>query len=115
MQHHENGGLWPLIESHTMKIYGRNKLISLFARNGIKLVLHGHVHLNQQYKLNNVKFLNGGASVDDKTDGLLKVNLIDITPKSVNIRVAKVKTDLLSAVPDPYVWQTEELIPGFAI
>lgn len=70
--------LWDKIESFTMKLRGKKKLIKLFAENNVKLVLHGHSHEMREYKRKEIKFLNAGASVDAYSSGNARLYLIDV-------------------------------------
>ena len=83
----ENGGgmhsIWNAIESQTMKLRGKKKLMKSFAEAGVDLVLHGHVHENKEYLRRGVRFVNGGGSVLEHTGKGPQCNLIRIVGGSV--------------------------------
>ncbi|MBD3226029.1 MAG: hypothetical protein GF313_14980 [Caldithrix sp.] len=97
----ENNGLYHLIEHHTMRLYGRNRLLNQFKRHHVEVVLHGHVHNNRQYNLNGTHFLNGGGSVMDNKDGSTKLNIIDWSADQFSINT--------HSLPDPSVLNIDPL------
>jgi predicted phosphodiesterase len=80
-------GLWGAVERQTMKLRGKKKLLKLFARHGIGLVLHGHVHLTQDYRRSGIRFLNAGGSLLGPVPGELTVNLLRIENSRVHVEV----------------------------
>ncbi len=50
--------------AETMGIYQRNKLLALFKKYKVKLVLHGHWHITESYIAKDVEVLNG-AGIND--------------------------------------------------
>ncbi len=55
--------MWSSIEKRTMKLHRKRRLLEMFVRERIGLVLHGHVHENREYERNGIRFVNAGASV----------------------------------------------------
>jgi 3',5'-cyclic AMP phosphodiesterase CpdA len=55
--------VWSAIESQTMKLRNKKRLLSLFLASKIDLVLHGHLHENREYNRKGVRFVNTGAAV----------------------------------------------------
>lgn len=95
--------LWRTIERRTMKLHKKRKLLRLFARNGVRVVLHGHIHQNAEYERRGVLFLNTGASVIGATKQLtyrlvvveqdhLETSLHHISETSHSRKEAAVKT-----------------------
>ncbi len=87
-----NNKIWNWIENQSMKIYRKNKLLKLFSNYKVDLVLHGHVHNNIEYKMNGIRFLNGGGSLEEKQQGRLFINFIDVDQENINIQIEKIKT-----------------------
>jgi 3',5'-cyclic AMP phosphodiesterase CpdA len=104
-------GIWKLVEHHTMKLYGKNKVLNMFAKNDLKLVLHGHVHDNRKYRKNGVEFLNGGGSVGDWSESALKVNYIRKEGDKFKIRIEKLEPENIIYNELPV---QESLVPQFA-
>jgi len=73
------------IEHHTMKLRNRSKILKLFMNTGIDLVLHGHLHINDQYMIKGIRFVNGGASVEGEIRDMVNLNVIDIDENRMNI------------------------------
>jgi 3',5'-cyclic AMP phosphodiesterase CpdA len=69
--------LWKKIESKTMRLKKRKKIIKLFNKLNVSYVLHGHVHLNELYEKKNIKFMNGAGAVCDDPIPFLKYNIIE--------------------------------------
>ena len=76
---------WDRIESHTMKLYKKHRLLTLFSQYGIDLVLHGHVHEYKRYQKRNVVFLNGAGCFADKRRQNLEMNIILTSSKHFEI------------------------------
>jgi 3',5'-cyclic AMP phosphodiesterase CpdA len=76
---------WNRIESQTMKLYKKRKLLKLFAQHGVGLVLHGHVHEYRRYKRRGITLLNGAGCFADKWRQHLEMNMIVTAGKHVEI------------------------------
>ncbi|MGK9369305.1 metallophosphoesterase family protein [Melioribacter sp. Ez-97] len=74
--------IWSRIESHTMKLRGKKKLLSLFKRSGVRIIMHGHSHDMRLYERKGIVILNAGASVDGTASSLF---LVDIGQGELNI------------------------------
>jgi 3',5'-cyclic AMP phosphodiesterase CpdA len=103
--------LWAMIERRTMKLHNRSKIASLFSKGSVELVLHGHVHQNHSYFINDVQFLNGGASVQGDYEDDLKVNYIYLHSGGINIETVFVPE---YEIPIQKEFALEQLIPRFA-
>lgn len=68
--------IWSSIEKRTLKLHRKRRLFTLFARERIDLVLHGHVHENCEYERNGIRFANAGASVLTGRADLLGFTLV---------------------------------------
>ena len=71
-------GIWQNIEKQTMKLRKKKRLINLFNKYNIDLVLHGHIHYNEYYERKGVNFINGGASIKGYSGQSLRVNFIEV-------------------------------------
>ena len=71
--------LWLRVVDYKMKIYGKKKLIELFKKYKVNLVLHGHSHIDQKYNLKGVSYINSSACCAPITDDQVrKYNIISI-------------------------------------
>lgn len=80
-----NRTIWERIETQTMKLRGKNKLIKLFDINKVSVVLHGHVHTIADYERDNVRFINAGGSFEGYDPYNLKYNEIEIDQGSLKV------------------------------
>ncbi len=55
--------VWNAIEAQTLKLRKKKRLLELFQRSGVELVLHGHVHENREYVRKGIRFVNTGAAL----------------------------------------------------
>ncbi len=60
--------IWSRIESQTLKLRGKKKIIDFFKNNSINLVLHGHMHKSDNYQKDGIVFSNAAGSIDNGTD-----------------------------------------------
>jgi 3',5'-cyclic AMP phosphodiesterase CpdA len=81
--------VWGAIERQTMKLRGKKRLIELFRRHKVDIVLHGHVHVNSTYERGGIRFANGGGSVLVPGRGP-SFNLICAGPRAVTARAMEV-------------------------
>lgn len=66
--------LWRKIESKTMRMKKRRKVLKLFNALGVQIVLHGHIHRNEVYKRHGICLANGAGAVCDDPVRMLKYN-----------------------------------------
>ncbi len=87
--------VWSAIERQTMKLRGKSRLLKLFARSNVDLVLHGHIHRSMEYVREGVRFLNGGGSIlhDDHDD--LHINIIRVDAGGCTVEIHRVPADAL--------------------
>lgn len=76
---YENSNILTRIESSTMRMRRRRKIIKLFQSIGIRYVLHGHIHRNELYDRNGILFANGAGAVCDDPVKYLKYNMLSYT------------------------------------
>ncbi len=82
-------GLWQNIEKQTMKLKKKKRLLSLFQKHNVDLVVHGHIHYNEFYERKGIPFLNAGASTVGYSGKSLRVNIINFENDKVNIELHK--------------------------
>jgi 3',5'-cyclic AMP phosphodiesterase CpdA len=82
--------VWSAIERQTMKLRGKTRLIKLFAKHRVDMVLHGHIHQSMEYTRDGVRFVNGGGSIlhDDHSD--LHINIISIHGSGCSVEIHRI-------------------------
>ncbi len=80
-------GLWHRFESNTMRMRRRRRLLQVFRQLNVRYVLHGHIHRNESYDLNDIHFANGAGAVCDDPDRRLKYNLLQGNDAVCDLRV----------------------------
>ncbi|MEJ5352358.1 MAG: metallophosphoesterase [Melioribacteraceae bacterium] len=85
--------LWNRIESYTMKLRGKKKLIKLFRKNNVKLVLHGHSHELKEYNRKEIKFINAGGSVENDEISEPGLFIIEIDNENIKTSLKFVKEE----------------------
>ncbi|MFZ1518310.1 MAG: metallophosphoesterase [Ignavibacteriaceae bacterium] len=88
-----SAGLWQNIEKQTMKLRKKKRLYTLFQEYKIDLILHGHLHITQEYEKHGLKFLNAGGSVKCSENGKLKINLLTINMDVITSEIKKISMD----------------------
>jgi 3',5'-cyclic AMP phosphodiesterase CpdA len=83
-------GLWHNIEKQTMKLKKKKRLLDLFRKHNVNLVLHGHTHRSDEYFRKGIRFLNSGASIRGSSDKSLRVNIITINDSKIETEIHKV-------------------------
>jgi 3',5'-cyclic-AMP phosphodiesterase len=68
---------WKRIESRTMRLRKRRRLIKLFKSLDVRYVLHGHIHRNEIYSFDALQLANGAGAVCDDPIRFLKYNVLD--------------------------------------
>ena len=77
--------VWRMMEKQTMKLRKKKKIIELFKYLGTDLVLHGHLHEQNEYVRKKLRFLNSGASIKNNFSDRLFVNFIDLNSNGIII------------------------------
>ena len=83
--------MWDKVEKSTMKLRGKKKLLDLFKRNNVRLVLHGHVHQMSDYKREGIMFCNAGSSIDNYDNEKIQFNLINIDETNISRELCEVE------------------------
>jgi 3',5'-cyclic-AMP phosphodiesterase len=91
--------LWNKIESFTLNLRGKKKLISLFNELEVNMVLHGHSHEVKEYFRKGLRFLNAGAVIDNADPEMSKLMLVRTSSEliytwSENIAIEKYNKEL---------------------
>lgn len=71
-----SNSLWKRIESKTMRMRKRRRVMRLFNTLNVHSVLHGHIHRNEIYTKDEIQFINGAGAVCDDPLPMLKYNSI---------------------------------------
>jgi 3',5'-cyclic AMP phosphodiesterase CpdA len=82
--------VWGAIEKHTMKLRGKTRLLKLFARTNVELVLHGHVHESQEYVREGIRFVNAGGSILHDRSPDLHINVIQVTKAEMHVEIHRI-------------------------
>jgi Icc protein len=72
-------GLWKTIESKTMRMKKRRRLLKVLSSLGVRYALHGHIHRNELYERNGIRLANGAGAVCDDPLMNLKYNVLSYT------------------------------------
>ncbi len=71
--------MWLYVINWKMRLFGKKKLMKLFRKYKVNLVLHGHTHITDIYNINGVTFLNSSGCIAPITDDQVrKYNIISI-------------------------------------
>jgi len=85
-----SAGLWQNIEKQTMRLRKKKRLITLFKEFNVDLVLHGHLHITEEYEKKGVKFLNAGGSIKSSNSNKLKINIITIDGDNISTEIKRI-------------------------
>ncbi len=83
----KSGSIWQNIEKQTMKLRKKKRLIHLFKRYNVDLVLHGHLHESREYNRKGIRFLNGGATIINSKPETFMINFIDINTERIKTEI----------------------------
>lgn len=71
--------LWLYSERRTMRLHNKKRLFKLFKKAGVDMILHGHTHITNSYKLKVSLFVNSSASAIPFTkDRKMRYHIISI-------------------------------------
>ncbi len=84
---YDAGNLLTRIESNTMRMRKRKKILKLFQSIGVRYVLHGHIHRNEIYDRNGILFVNGAGAVCDDPVQFLKYNLLTYSDGYCSVKI----------------------------
>lgn len=86
-------GIWQNIEKQTMKLKNKSRLLNLFNKYNVDLILHGHTHHSSEYFRKGLRFLNNGASIKSSTGKFVKANFISISNELIETALHKIDKD----------------------
>lgn len=75
------------IESFGGKLRKKKRLLKLFKKHKIDLILHGHDHNSVDYWIDGLHFMNAGGCIDKNRAGELKINIVEIVKCTVSTEV----------------------------
>ncbi|HMS64325.1 MAG TPA: metallophosphoesterase [Ignavibacteria bacterium] len=88
--------LWLKTISYKMKLHDRKKILELFKKYKVNLVLHGHTHISEVYNVNGISVVNSSASAAPLTDDQVrKYNIINLPGESDTEKVIEIETIVL--------------------
>jgi len=87
------------IEREANKLRKKNRLLKLFQKHDVELILHGHEHESLDYWLKGLHFLNAGGCIDKNKPGELKLNLITINSKTIESEVRIIPDSDIKPIP----------------
>lgn len=99
--------IWNKVESFTMKLMGKKKLINLFVENNVKMILHGHSHDMVDYYRKGIRCVNSGGSVENESSTEKGLYIIDAFPFDLSVTLSPIlsitnydfhQTDLFSSI-----------------
>jgi 3',5'-cyclic-AMP phosphodiesterase len=106
--------LWRRIESRTMRMRKRRKLLRYLTEIGVGLVLHGHIHRNEVYSIGDISFANGAGAVCDDPVKFLKYNRVSVRTQrlSVSIRNLAVPYQAAASSRSFHTFRSVKHVPG---
>lgn len=88
--------LWLKVISYKMKLYNRKKILGVFKKYNVNLVLHGHTHISEVYNLNEVSIVNSSSSAIPLTDDQIrKYHIISIPEEKETEKNIEIETIIL--------------------
>jgi 3',5'-cyclic AMP phosphodiesterase CpdA len=92
--HHKGyASIWMKLERQTMKLYRKKRLLRLFSKHGVDMVLHGHRHEIREYEKKGIKFINMGGSILSFYSDMMHVNLITVEDGIISNSIEAVRYD----------------------
>ena len=76
-----SGSIWHAVESQTMKLRRKKKILRSLKELDIEIILHGHLHENSAYDKNDIRIYNAGGSVLNCDTSGLYLSDIHIPPE----------------------------------
>ncbi len=101
--------VWNAIETQTMKLRNKKRLLALFLASKVDIVLHGHFHENREYTRKGVRFVNTGASVLG-ADKRLFATFLNVSASGIETEVHIVPHFAIAATSPLHASQERELL-----
>lgn len=102
--------VWNKIESYTLKLRGKKRLLKLFKENDVELILHGHSHDIREYDRKGMKLINAGGSIDNNLTKNIFLILIDIN-NTLNVSISAIDLTAREQIPSVTL---EKYIPSLS-
>jgi len=80
-------GFWMRLESNTMRMKGRRKLLKVLQQLNVRFILHGHIHRNEIYERAGIHIANGAGAICDDPIHFLKINELIAEDGVVRLRI----------------------------
>lgn len=80
--------VWSAIEMQTMRMRKKGRLLNLFRKNDVRMILHGHVHTTTMYERKGILCSNAGGSVLGPEKSLVTANIIEMDGKRMFLQMA---------------------------
>lgn len=87
--------LWRALESATMKMYKKKRLVKLFRTCNVKAVLHGHIHHHGEYERGGIRCLNAGGSVIPAQGSPPRFHLLTILGTKLSVQTIPLRDAVL--------------------
>lgn len=81
------------IERFVGRLSHQPRLMKIFRKHQVSLILHGHQHRSQEYFRDGLRFFNAGASTAENTG---KLNVISVTPDAIETEIIPVPFKFIS-------------------
>jgi 3',5'-cyclic AMP phosphodiesterase CpdA len=83
------------LESFGDKLRKKKRLIKLFRRHKVDLILHGHDHHCNEYWIKNLHFMNAAGCIDKNVPGELQINFITITRNKIETEIQRISENCI--------------------
>jgi 3',5'-cyclic-AMP phosphodiesterase len=110
--YHFNQTLWQNIERYTMKLRKKEKILKLFKKFKVSLVLHGHLHKSEEYWKEGIRFMNAGETMENiNSKNKIKLNSIKFEKDRMFCQILDFN---LKETDHDYILQPGILLPSMA-
>jgi predicted phosphodiesterase len=92
--------IWESIERQTMKLRGKKRLLQIFKKGRVELVLHGHLHRNEVYERGAIRMQNAGGSVMGQRE-MGQCYILQVFPDGIESRLHRVPAGEVAKVSSP--------------
>ena len=108
---------WTKVESNTMRMRKRKKVLKILQSIDTRYVFHGHLHRNEIYERGGILFLNGAGAVCDDPVQFLKYNVLKYADGYCNVKIRQLNIPYqVSTVSQTLHRKNQTLqIPAFAV
>lgn len=89
------------LESFGDKLQKKKRLIKLFRRHKVDLILHGHDHHCNEYWIKNLHFMNAAGCIDKNNPGELQINFVTVTTNAIKTEIRAIAETSSKKVEQP--------------